>query len=90
LQIIVPEDFHARFEFATFMMSSLVGSRYLYESCRFNVVYQQCIAMYDSGGQICCNWSRLNPCFYCAALTTDKHDTPPSHFKLTLGQPAQF
>jgi len=27
----------------------------------FNVVYQQFIAtcMYDSGYQICCNWSRL-------------------------------
>jgi len=25
----------------------------------FNVVYQQFIAMYDSGCQICCNWSRL-------------------------------
>jgi len=30
----------------------------------FNVVYQQIIAtvcMYDSGYQICCNWSRLKP-----------------------------
>jgi len=25
---------------------------------RFNVVYQQLKAMYDSGCQICCNWSR--------------------------------
>jgi len=25
----------------------------------FNVVYQQFRAMYDSGCQICCNWSRL-------------------------------
>jgi len=24
-----------------------------------NVVYQQFRAMYDSGYQICCNWSRL-------------------------------
>jgi len=29
--------------------------------------------------------SRLKPGFNHA---TDKHDTPPSHFKLTLGQPA--
>jgi len=26
---------------------------------RFNVVYQQFIAMYNSGCQISCNWSRL-------------------------------
>jgi len=55
----------------------------------FNVVYQQFRAMYDSGCQICCNWSRLKPGFntpkYHAA---DKHDTPPSHIKLTLGEPA--
>jgi len=25
----------------------------------FNVVYQQFTTMYDSGCQICCNWSRL-------------------------------
>jgi len=25
----------------------------------FNVVYQQFRAMYDSGCQNCCNWSRL-------------------------------
>jgi len=25
----------------------------------FNVVYQQFIAMYDSGCRICCNWSIL-------------------------------
>jgi len=29
----------------------------------FNVVYQQFIVMYDSGCQICCNWSRLKPDF---------------------------
>jgi len=29
----------------------------------FNVVYQQFRAMYDSGCQICCNWSRLKPGF---------------------------
>jgi len=27
----------------------------------FEVVYQQFVAMYDSGCQICCNWSRLKP-----------------------------
>jgi len=26
---------------------------------RFNVVYQQLIAIYDSGCHICCNWSTL-------------------------------
>jgi len=30
---------------------------------RFNVVCQQFRAMYDSGYQICCNWSRLKPGF---------------------------
>jgi len=30
---------------------------------RFNVVYQQFRAMYDSSCQICCNWSRLKPGF---------------------------
>jgi len=29
----------------------------------FNVVFKQFIAMYDSGCQICCNWSRLKPDF---------------------------
>jgi len=29
----------------------------------FNVVYQQCIAIYDSGCQICCNCSIPKPCF---------------------------
>jgi len=28
---------------------------------RFNAIYQQFIAMYDSGCQIYCNWSRLIP-----------------------------
>jgi len=58
----------------------------------FNVVYQQFIAMYDSGCQICCNWSRLKPGFKSNSTpkyhAADKHDTPPSQFKLTLGQPA--
>jgi len=27
----------------------------------FNTVYQEFIAMYDRGCQICCNWSRLKP-----------------------------
>jgi len=31
----------------------------------FNVVYQQFRAMYDSGCQICCNWSRLKPVLLC-------------------------
>jgi len=44
----------------------------------FNVVYQQFIAMYDSGCQICCNYSRLKPKYHAAI----KHDTLPSHFKL--------
>jgi len=30
---------------------------------RFNIVYQQFRAMYNSGCQICCNWSRLKPGF---------------------------
>jgi len=29
----------------------------------FKVVYQRLIAMYDSGCQICCNWTRLKPGF---------------------------
>jgi len=59
----------------------------------FNTVYPQCRIMYASGYQICCNWSRLKlslmgqhteaPKYHAA----DKHDTPLSHFKLTLGQP---
>jgi len=61
----------------------------------FNVVYQQFRAMYDSGCQICCNWSRLKPDFDLRAITlkyyaVDKHDTPSSHFKLTMGQLALF
>jgi len=52
-------------------------------------VYQQFIAMYHSGCQICCNWSRLKWGFKLLAhQSTDKHNTPPSHFKWTLGQPA--
>jgi len=60
----------------------------------FNVVYQQFTALYDSGCQTCCNWSRLKPGFKDASTpkyhAADKHDTPPSHFKLTLVQPALF
>jgi len=29
----------------------------------FNVVYQKVISMYDSGCQICCEWSRIKPGF---------------------------
>jgi len=60
----------------------------------FNMVYQQFIAMCDSGCQVCCNWSRFKPGFYVPAGTlryhaADKHHTPHSYFKLILGQPAQ-
>jgi len=48
------------------------------------MVYQRFIAMYDNSCQICCNWSNLTPKYHAA----DKNDTPPSHFKLTLGQSA--
>jgi len=49
-------------------------------------MYQWFIVMYFSGGQIC-NWSRFNPGFKVLKYhVADKHDTPPSHFKLTLGQ----
>jgi len=30
----------------------------------FNGVYQQFIAMYDSGWQICCNWSKIKQLRY--------------------------
>jgi len=53
----------------------------------FNVVSQQFITMYDIGCQICCNWSRLEvsaPKYHAG----DKHDIPPDHFKLTVGQSA--
>jgi len=56
-------------------------------------VYQRFIAMYDSGCQICCNWSRIQAGLVASTPkyhTADKHDTPPSHFKLTLGQIALF
>jgi len=41
----------------------------------FNVVYQQFRAtcMYDSGCQICCNWSRLQPGLIC------QHNEIPCH-----------
>jgi len=42
--------------------------------------------VFDSGCQICCNWSRLKPGFLVASTmknhAIDKHDTPPSHFIL--------
>jgi len=50
----------------------------------FSVVYQQFIAMYDSGCQICCNWCSRTLKYHAA----DKHDIPLGHFKLTLEQPA--
>jgi len=34
--------------------------------------------------------SRVLICQHTKYHATDKHDTPPSHFKLTLGQPALF
>jgi len=44
----------------------------------FNIVYQQFIAMYDSGCQICCNWSRLELVLMCQHNlkyhAADKHD----------------
>jgi len=49
------------------------------------------LAMFDSGCQICCKWSRLKPDFKVPAPknhVADINDTPPSHFKLTMGQPA--
>jgi len=49
--------------------------------------------MYGSGCQICCNWFRLSQVLDASTVkyhAADKHDTPPSHFKLTLGQPALF
>jgi len=58
----------------------------------FNVIYQQFRAMYNSGCQTCCYWSRLKPGFN---VLTHRSTMPqinmiphPSHFKLTLGQPA--
>jgi len=42
----------------------------------FNVVYQQFIAMYDSGCQISCNWSRLK-----TGINVPAH--PTGHLKLT-------
>jgi len=59
----------------------------------FNVVYQQFIALFDSG-QICSNWSRLKPGFDVRvhSSTMPKINmilgTSSSHFKLTLRQPA--
>jgi len=52
----------------------------------FNVVYPSFPSIDDSGWQICCNWCRLKPDFNVSAA--DKHNTPPGHFKLALGQPA--
>jgi len=51
----------------------------------FNIVYQEFIAMYDSGCQIFCNWSRLKLGFFLKEASTPtyhaayKHDTPPNH-----------
>jgi len=56
--------------------------------------YQQFIAVYVGGCQICCNFSRLKPDFHVPAHESTMlqiyNDTPPSHFKLTLDQPALF
>jgi len=49
----------------------------------FNVIYQQfrsAVTVQDSSQFLCAS----TPKYHAA----DKHDTPPSHFKLTLGQPA--
>jgi len=59
------------------------------ESMTNNIFYQRFIAMYNGGYKISCNWSRFKPGFK-VKHTEDKHDTPPSHLKLTLGQPALF
>jgi len=40
----------------------------------FNVVYHQFIAMYDSGCQICGNWSRLKPALYVPAHRSTMSD----------------
>jgi len=50
----------------TMNLQDLLGHKMLdkYEGgIGFNVVYQQFRAMYNSGCQICCNWSRLKPGF---------------------------
>jgi len=48
--------------------------------------------MYDSGCQISAvtgpDSSRVLKCQHTKYHAADKHDTPPSDFKLTLGQPA--
>jgi len=46
-----------------------------YQNCTRNKEseYQQYIAMYYSGCQICCNWSRLKPGFTC------QHTEVPCH-----------
>jgi len=50
-----------------------------------NIVYQQFIAMYHSGCQICCNWSTLQPDFMFASKpkyhAADKCDNQPSHLR---------
>jgi len=42
-----------------------VSFRVTFEECviGFDIIYQQFIVMYDSGCQICCNWSRLKQVF---------------------------
>jgi len=55
----------------------------------FKVVDQQFSVMYDSDCQIYFNCSRLSRVLRCQHHTAEKHISP-SHFKLTLGQPALF
>jgi len=73
-------------------MNNILGDLESISVRKFNVIYQQFRAMYDSGCQICCNRSRLKPGYSRVNIlkyhAANKHDTPPSHFKLTLGQPA--
>jgi len=58
----------------------------------FNVVYQQFTAMYDRGLSVLL-WLVHTQAGFQGASTSkyhaaDKQDTPTSHFKLTMGQPA--
>jgi len=59
----------------------------------FSIIYQQFIALYvrfavtgPDSSQVLFNV----PAHLIKYHTTDKHDAPPSHIKLTLGQPAPF
>jgi len=58
----------------------------------FNVVYQLFRAMYDSGCQICGNWSRLKPDFKVPAHRSTMPQINmiphPVTLNLKLGQPA--